>query len=97
MFEGRGHDVLGQAVQPVCQLAAARWPPRGKPVVAAAAKQPSPGAQRLVKRELVELRAVLDQANPATGLETFVTGRVLDDSVECDVIARDNFFPSRLS
>ena len=37
--EGRGHDVLGRAVQPVRQLAAARWPPRGEPLVA------SPGQQ----------------------------------------------------
>ena len=44
MFEGRGHDVLGQAVQPVRQLAAARWPPRGEPLVAAPASRRAPAA-----------------------------------------------------
>src|SRR5262249_51739890 len=82
-----GHDVLGQAVQPVRQLAAARWPPRGEPLVAAPAKQQGPGGQRLVERELGQLRAVFDQADPAAVPEAFVTGRVLDDSVERDVLA----------
>src|SRR5215469_2038748 len=34
MLEGRGHDVLGDAVEPVCQLTTARWPPRSEPVIA---------------------------------------------------------------
>src|SRR5690349_2678996 len=42
--------------------AAARWPPRGEPLV----------------------------TSPAAGPEAFVTGRVLDDSVERDVLARDD-------
>jgi len=75
MFEGRGHDVLGQAVQPVRQLAAAGWPPRGEPLVAAPAQQEGPGGQRLVESELGELRAISDQADPAAGPEAFVTGR----------------------
>src|SRR5438876_1094468 len=90
MFEGRGHHVLGQAVQPVRQLAAAGWPPRGEPLVAAPAQQEGPGGQRLVERELGELRAISDQADPAAGPEAFVTGRVLDDSVERDVLAHDD-------
>jgi hypothetical protein len=88
--EGRGYDVLGQAVQPVRQLAAAKWPPRGEPLVAAPAQQEGPGGQRLVERELGELRAISDQADPAAGPEAFVTGRVLDDSVERDVLAHDD-------
>jgi hypothetical protein len=49
--EGRGHDVLGQAVQPVRQLVAARWPPRGEPLVAFAGpavgpRRPAPGRAR---------------------------------------------------
>src|SRR5436190_664534 len=90
MFEGRGHHVLGQAVQPVRQLAAAGWPPRGEPLVAPPAQQEGPGAQRLAERELGELRATSDQADPAAGPEAFVTGRVLDDSVERDVLAHDD-------
>src|SRR5262249_9791440 len=90
MLEGCGHDVLGQAVQPVRQLAAAGWPPRGKPLVASPAEQEGPGGPRLLKRELAELRAVLDQADPAAGPEAFVAGRVLDDSVERNVLADDD-------
>ena len=30
IFEGRGHDVLGDAVHPVRQLAGPGWPPRGR-------------------------------------------------------------------
>src|SRR5450755_1917587 len=90
MFEGRGHDVLGQAVQPVRQLAVPGWPPRSEPLVAPPAQQQGLSAQRLVERELAELRAVLDQADPAAGPEAFVAGRVLDDSVERDVLAHDD-------
>jgi hypothetical protein len=46
--------------------------------------------QGLVKREPAELWAVADQADPAAVLEAFVTGRVLDDSVERDVLAHDD-------
>jgi hypothetical protein len=56
--EGRGHDVLGQAVQAVRQLAAARWPPRGEPLVASPAQQEGPGGQHLIERELGKLRAI---------------------------------------
>ena len=35
MFEGRGDDILGQAIQPVRPLAAPACPPRAEPVVAA--------------------------------------------------------------
>jgi len=49
-----------------------------------------PGGQRLVERELGKLRAMSDQADPAAGPEAFVTGRVLDDSVERDVPAHDD-------
>src|SRR5207244_3214277 len=57
---------------------------------AAPAQQEGPGGQRLVERELGELRAISDQADPAAGPEAFVTGRVLDDSVERDVLAHDD-------
>src|SRR6266540_4367196 len=97
MFEGRGHDVLGQAVQPVRQLATPGWPPRSEPLVAPPAQQQGLGAQRLVERELVDLWAVLDQADPATDPEAFVTSRVLDDSVERDVLADDDLSHFRFS
>src|SRR5262249_22234030 len=90
MLEGCGHDVFGQAVQPVRQRAGAGWPPSGEPLVGPPAQQEGPGTQRIVERELVQLRAVLDQADPAAGPEAFVTGRVLDDSVERDVLAHDD-------
>src|SRR4029077_18809887 len=62
----------------------------GEPLVASPAQQEGPGGQRLVERELGKLRAISDQADPAAGLEAFVTGRVLDDSVERDVLAHDD-------
>src|SRR5215831_14542813 len=83
----RGHDVLGQAVQPVCQLAAPGGPLGSEPLVAPAAQQPCLGAERLVERELVDLWVVLDQTDPAAAPEALVTGRVLDDAVERDVLA----------
>ena len=63
-------------LQPVRQLAAARWPPRGEPLVASPAQKEGPGGQRLVERELGQLRATSDQADPAAGPEAFVTGRL---------------------
>src|SRR5215472_11105324 len=90
VFDGRGHDVLWQAGQPVRQVAAAGWPPRGEPLIAPPAQQEGPGSQGLVEREPGKLRAVPDQADPAADPEAFVTGRVLDDSVERDVLAHDD-------
>src|ERR687897_3385678 len=54
ILEGRGHDVLWQAVQPVRQLATPGWPPRGEPFVAPPTQQQGLGTQGLVERELVE-------------------------------------------
>src|SRR5438445_4364698 len=90
IFEGRGHDVLRKAVQPVRQLATPGWPPRSEPLVAPPAQQQGLGAQRLVERKPVELWAVLNQADPAAEPEALVTGRVLDNSVERDVVANDD-------
>src|SRR5262245_50584897 len=90
MFDGCGHDVLGHAVQPVRQLAAPGRPPRSEPLVTPPAQQQGPGTQRIVERELVQLRAVPDQADPAAYPEALVAGRVLDDSVERDVVADDD-------
>src|ERR671910_3676958 len=90
MCERRGHDVLGQAVQPVGQLAAPRWPPRGEPLVAPPTQQQGLGAQRLVERDLAQLRQGRDPTDPASAREALVTGRALDDSVERDVLADDD-------
>src|SRR6266542_1507456 len=78
---------LGRLFKPVRQLATPGWPPRGEPLVAPPTQQQGLGAQGLVERELVEFWAVLDQADPAADPEALVTGRVLDDSVERDVLA----------
>ena len=59
IFEGRGHDVLGQAVQPVRPLATPGRPPRGEELVAAPAQQQGLGAQRLVELDLGPRFAVL--------------------------------------
>src|ERR1039457_1440211 len=57
---------------------------------APATQQQSLGGQSLVERELVELWAVPDQADPAPDSETFVAGRVLNDTVERDVVDDDD-------
>jgi hypothetical protein len=49
-----------------------------------------PRCPGLVERELLELWAVLDQADPAAEPEALVTRRVLDDSVERHVFADDD-------
>jgi hypothetical protein len=89
---GRGHHVLGLAVQPVRQLARPGWPPRGQELVAAPAQQHGLGAQRLLEQDLGRRFAapVADPADPAAALEALVTGRVLDDSIERDVLADDD-------
>src|SRR4029450_4783975 len=59
--------------------------PAAQPVVGPPPHQRGLGAQRLVEGELVELWAILDQADPAAAAEAFITGRVLDDAVERNV------------
>src|SRR5205807_3900207 len=86
----RGDDVLGQAVQPVRQLATAGWPLGGEPFIAPPTQQESRCAQRLVERELAYFWAVRDPADPAAVSEALVTGRILDYSVERDVLAHDD-------
>src|SRR5215469_4095379 len=71
ILQCRGHDVLGQVIEPVRQLSAPGWPSRREPVVATPAKQPGFSAQRFVERQLAELRLVLDRANPAAKPEAF--------------------------
>src|SRR5207249_3254380 len=75
ILEGRGHDVLGQAVDPVRQLATPGWPSGGEPFVAPPTQQQGLGAQRLVECELVDPLAVLDQTDPAAEPEALVTRR----------------------
>jgi hypothetical protein len=48
------------------------------------------GAQRLVERDLGQLWEGRDPTDPAPALEALVTGRVLDDSVERNVVADDD-------
>src|SRR5213083_1412973 len=69
IFERRGHDVLGHAVQPVGQLATSGRPAPGEPLVAPPTQQQALSAQRLVERELVDPWAVPDQADPAAPTE----------------------------
>src|SRR5262249_55342360 len=96
ILERRGHDVLGHVVQPVRQFAAPRRPPRGEELVSSPTEQLRLGAQRLVEQDLGRLVAttLADTTDPAAAPEPLRTGRVLDDSVECDVLADDD--PSHL-
>ena len=90
VLEGRGQDVLGHAVQPVRQLAVPGWPPCGEELVRAPTEQKGLGAKRVVERGLPDGGAVLDQADPAAEPEALVTGRILNDSVDRDVLAHDD-------
>jgi Bacterial Ig-like domain (group 3) len=65
ILKGRGHDVLGQAVQPVRQVATPGLPPRGEELVAPLTQQQGLGAQRLVK------------PTPAPGVTTTTTLSVI--------------------
>src|SRR6266550_332792 len=71
------------------QGAVSGWPPGGQELVAPPTQQKGLGAQRLVERHLGRLVATLaaDTTNPAAEPETLDAGRVLDDSVERDVLA----------
>src|SRR5205823_1105119 len=88
MFEGGGHDVLGHVVQPVRQVATPGSPPCPEELVASSTQQPCLGAQRLVKRDLVPLFEVLapELDEPAAEPEALLTVRVLDHSIERDVL-----------
>ena len=48
------------------------------------------GFRALLERQLAELRAVLDQADPAAAPEALVASRVLDDTVKGDVVTHDD-------
>src|SRR5712691_12976191 len=65
------------------------WPPRGEELVAPPTQQQGLGAQRLVQRDLSPRFAVLvpNLDEPTAVPEALLTGRVLDDSVERDVLA----------
>src|SRR4029453_509815 len=86
------HDVLGQAVQPVGEFATPGWPPRGEELVAPATQQERFGAHRLVEHDLGPLLAVFvaTRGDPAAVPESLLPGRVLDDTVERDVLGDDD-------
>src|SRR5713101_3083802 len=68
------------------------WPPRRQELVAPPAQQKGLGAQRLVERNLGRLVATLaaDATDPAATAEALDPRRVLDDSVERDVLTDNN-------
>src|SRR5438876_106635 len=86
------HYELGHFVQPVRQFAASGWPPRGEELVGSPTEQLGLGAQRLVEQNLGRLFAtpLTDTTDPAAAPEPLRTGRVLDDSVEREVLADDD-------
>src|SRR5262249_13694548 len=79
------------------QLATPGWPSRGQPLVAPPTEQQGLGAERLVEGDLGHLLAGRDQTDPASAAEALVTGRVLDDSVERDVLADHDLSHFRFS
>src|SRR5690349_8552610 len=88
LFERRGHDVLGEAVQPVHPFAALGWRPRAEVLVAAAAHEEGLGALRLGELELRPRLPVLadELLEPAAVPEPSLAAWVLDDAVERDVL-----------
>src|SRR5207253_610088 len=91
-IESRGNDVLGKAVQPVRERATSGWPPLSQELVAPPAQQKGLGAPRLVERNFGCLVATLsaDKTDPAAAAEALDARRVLDDSVERDVLTDNN-------
>ena len=81
---------LGIAVQPVRERAGPGRPSAREPLVGPPAHEHRLGRQGLIERELAELGAVLDRADPAAALEALVARRVLHDAVERDVVADDD-------
>jgi hypothetical protein len=65
---------------------------RKEELVGSPAEQLGLGAQRLVEQDLGRLFAtpLTDATDPAAAPEALRTGRVLDDSVEREVLADDN-------
>src|SRR6202011_4283314 len=65
------------------------WPPRRQVLVASTTQQHRLGPERLVEPDLGPRFAVfvLNPVEPAAVPEALLTGRVLDDSVERDVLA----------
>jgi hypothetical protein len=92
VVEGRGHDVLGHAVQPVRPLASPGRPARREPLLGAPAEQQGRGAQRFGVRDLGELVDVLAArtAEPAAPPEALLAVGVLHHSVERYVRADDD-------
>ena len=92
VLEGRGHDVLRHAVQPVRPLARPGRPARPEPLVGAPAEQQGRGAQGFGVRDLGELVEVLADgtAEPAAPAEALLAVGVLHHSVERYVRADDD-------
>ena len=92
IVEGRGHDVLGHAVQPVRPLASPGGPACREPLLGAPAEQQGRGAERFGVRDLGELVDVLAArtGEPAAPPETLLAVRVLHHSVERYVRADDD-------
>src|SRR5438874_3538249 len=74
------------------ERATSGWPPRGQELVAPPAQQKGLGAPRLVERNFGCLVATLsaDKTDPAAAAEALDARRVLDDSVERDVLTDNN-------
>jgi MFS family permease len=68
-------------------LATPGWPGRGEELVGPPTEQQRLAAQRLVERELLAVLAAIGLPEPAADPQALGTGRVLDHSVERDVLA----------
>src|SRR5262249_21682613 len=74
------------------EFAAPGWPPGGEERVGSPTEQLGLGAQRLVEQDpgCLFTTPFTDTTDPAAAPEALRTGRVLDDSVERDVLADDD-------
>jgi hypothetical protein len=90
VLQGRGDDVLRHLVEPVRELAVARRPRLGEPLVGPAAEQQRVRGHRLVELELVPLVAASDLEGPAAVLEVLRPARILHDPVERDELGHND-------
>ena len=89
IFEARGHHVFRHGVHPVGQLAGSGWPPSGEDLEGPSTQQQGLRSQRLLERDLKErLEVVFPNVDEPTAVsEALLTGWILYDSIQRDVLA----------
>src|SRR5207237_806372 len=89
-IEGRRDDVLGHAVEFVCELVLHGWPGRGEALICHTSQQQRFAVERLVELELFALRPAVELEGPARMLEAFTSSRGLHHTIERDEFSDDD-------